>query len=184
MSDKERSLVARPDFRCADLSNKDMAGHNLQHADLRAANLRGCNFAGSDLRYADLRGASAHGACFKNALLYGAKLQGLEAFGADFRGADMRQANTGGAYFDGAMRDSPFASPAEIAEKLGNANSQVARNEGATIASQQSRVWEQEYEEGGQNSEGGNTGSDQNDRKKGRVLHKEQRDRVRGRGGR
>lgn len=45
-------------------------------------------------------------------------MQGVEAAQADFRGADLRLANFGGAYLEGAMMPPPAAhpSPSEIAK--------------------------------------------------------------------
>jgi hypothetical protein len=142
---------------------------NLESADLRAADLREVNFFGSNLRYADLRGASVQGANFQRATLYGAKLQGVEAYRADFRNCDLRLANFGGAYTDGAVippAEWRQPSPGEIADGLGT----------------DEKPWDERLEEerkGTQDSNAGNGQGDQNEQARGRSLPHEQREKGR-----
>ena len=88
----KRAVLRGVDFRCADLSGK-----NLRCADLRDADLRD-----ADLRGADLRGAELHDAELHDADLRGADLRGAELHDADLRDADLCGAELRGAYLIGA----------------------------------------------------------------------------------
>jgi uncharacterized protein YjbI with pentapeptide repeats len=95
-------------------------------------------------------------------------MQGIEAFGADLRHSDLRQANLGGAYFEGAQLP-PLerrASPSEIAGGV----------------EQREQNWQEQLAQQRKKSQEDSGENDQSDQARGRSVPHEQKQQKRGRG--
>ena len=89
-------------FENMDLSNRNLAGANLQNAVFTNRNLQDANLRGADLRDADLKVANLQRADLRNANLTSANLQRADLRNANLAGADFFEANLRGIRLTGA----------------------------------------------------------------------------------
>ncbi len=96
----DRTFIAPPDLRCAQLANASFAGAHVEDIDLTGADLRGADlsgarlrivavgadFTGADLTGADLTGSDLSGANLSSAILVDSNLTGLVAGTAELAG--------------------------------------------------------------------------------------------------
>ena len=101
-------LAGSPGGKRAMLTDRNLAGFNLQNAVLQSADLGGVDFTNSDLRGANLSqcrlaGAMLAGANLENASLFRADLSDADLRGACLRGANLEEVDVWRANFQGCI---------------------------------------------------------------------------------